>query len=258
MIGIQSNNNSTAIREGQNIFSSKDDVLKRYNLLSEEELYNSKKLRTSIINENNTKFRLNAKNNTESFEKIVRSPLTQKNIKVLNDKELKSFVIRKQEPILSPLSPIDSVSSVKSDNSVSTISMTPSEPVVRVYPSKQLTEALMTEFAKLRDYNVLSSETDNPFMIKLTKKYCNNNLRNYWETVKQPIDLPTVRQKIKSGKYATPQDFEKDMTLMIDNCRRYHVNNMEMMRHATSFNDLYVQTWKDIKRKYNLDNSTKP
>jgi len=45
---------------------------------------------------------------------------------------------------------------------------------------------------------------------------------DYLKFVESPMDLLTVDRKIESGAYATPEDFEYDITLIFKNCDRYN------------------------------------
>ena len=43
----------------------------------------------------------------------------------------------------------------------------------------------------------------------------------YYEIVKQPIDLATIRNKIENKKYRAVEEFESDMKLLFRNARRF-------------------------------------
>jgi len=46
---------------------------------------------------------------------------------------------------------------------------------------------------------------------------------DYLQFVDTPMDLETVDRKIASGFYATPEDFEYDVTLIFRNCEKYNI-----------------------------------
>lgn len=47
-------------------------------------------------------------------------------------------------------------------------------------------------------------------------------LLDYPTIIKNPMDLGTVKKKLKSGKYKTATEFQDDIQLIWDNCKRYN------------------------------------
>ena len=47
----------------------------------------------------------------------------------------------------------------------------------------------------------------------------------YYEIVKEPMDLSKVEQKLKSAKYTSPQEFYRDVNLMIKNSYLFNAAN---------------------------------
>ncbi len=45
---------------------------------------------------------------------------------------------------------------------------------------------------------------------------------DYYEIVKNPIDLETMRMQYQNGEYGNPADFVNDFALMIDNAELYN------------------------------------
>jgi hypothetical protein len=43
----------------------------------------------------------------------------------------------------------------------------------------------------------------------------------YYDLIKQPIDLLSIRGKVKANEYAITEDFERDMRLLFSNARRF-------------------------------------
>lgn len=67
---------------------------------------------------------------------------------------------------------------------------------------------------------------------------------DYYDVIKEPMDLSTMEEKHEKDMYPTPQDFIKDAMLIFDNCRRY---NNETTPYAKSANKLERFMWQQIK-----------
>lgn len=67
---------------------------------------------------------------------------------------------------------------------------------------------------------------------------------DYYEVIKEPMDLSTMEEKHEKDMYPTPQDFIKDAMLIFDNCRRY---NNESTPYAKSANKLEKFMWQQIR-----------
>ncbi|EAW24878.1 histone acetyltransferase (Gcn5), putative [Aspergillus udagawae] len=67
---------------------------------------------------------------------------------------------------------------------------------------------------------------------------------DYYEVIKEPMDLSTMEEKHEKDMYPTPQDFIKDAMLIFDNCRKY---NNENTPYAKSANKLEKFMWQQIR-----------
>lgn len=67
---------------------------------------------------------------------------------------------------------------------------------------------------------------------------------DYYEVIKEPMDLSTMEEKHDKDLYPTPQEFIRDAMLIFDNCRRY---NNETTPYAKSANKLERYMWQQIK-----------
>lgn len=67
---------------------------------------------------------------------------------------------------------------------------------------------------------------------------------DYYDVIKEPMDLSTMEEKHEKDMYPIPQDFIKDAMLIFDNCRRY---NNETTSYAKSANRLERFMWQQIK-----------
>lgn len=69
-------------------------------------------------------------------------------------------------------------------------------------------------------------------------------VHDYYEVIKEPMDLSTMERKLEADNYATPEEFIKDAKLVFDNCRKY---NNETTPYAKSANKLEKFMWQQIK-----------
>ena len=67
---------------------------------------------------------------------------------------------------------------------------------------------------------------------------------DYYEVIKEPMDLSTMEERLGNDLYPRPEDFIKDSRLIFDNCRRY---NNETTPYAKSANKLEKFMWQQIK-----------
>lgn len=47
-------------------------------------------------------------------------------------------------------------------------------------------------------------------------------LTDYYDIIKTPMDLSTIKKKFDAKQYATPQEFRDDIILMCENCFLYN------------------------------------
>ena len=71
-----------------------------------------------------------------------------------------------------------------------------------------------------------------------------DEVADYYEVIKEPMDLSTMEEKHEKDLYPTPEDFIRDARLIFDNCRRY---NNETTAYAKSANKLEKFMWAQIK-----------
>lgn len=79
-----------------------------------------------------------------------------------------------------------------------------------------------------------------PFLIPVNK----DDVHDYYDVIKEPMDLSTMEQKLEMDQYTTPEDFTKDATLIFKNCRQY---NSEGTPYTKSANKLEKYMWSKIK-----------
>ncbi|KAI0007611.1 hypothetical protein F4779DRAFT_591138 [Xylariaceae sp. FL0662B] len=79
-----------------------------------------------------------------------------------------------------------------------------------------------------------------PFLNPVNK----DEVADYYEVIKEPMDLSTMETKLEADQYATPEEFVRDARLIFDNCRKY---NNETTPYAKSANKLEKYMWAQIK-----------
>ena len=71
-----------------------------------------------------------------------------------------------------------------------------------------------------------------------------DEVADYYDVIKEPMDLSTMEEKHEKDLYPTPEDFIRDAKLIFDNCRKY---NNETTPYAKSANKLEKFMWSQIK-----------
>ena len=79
-----------------------------------------------------------------------------------------------------------------------------------------------------------------PFLQPVNK----DEVLDYYEVIKQPMDLSTMETKLEQDQYETPEDFVRDALLVYNNCRRYNSETTPYHKAATK---LEKEMWKKIK-----------
>ncbi|RSL40915.1 Histone acetyltransferase gcn5, partial [Fusarium floridanum] len=57
-----------------------------------------------------------------------------------------------------------------------------------------------------------------PFLQPVSK----DDVADYYETIKEPMDLGTMEARLEAKQYMAPEDFIKDAQLIFENCRRFN------------------------------------
>ncbi|KAL1902680.1 histone acetyltransferase [Sporothrix stenoceras] len=79
-----------------------------------------------------------------------------------------------------------------------------------------------------------------PFLIPVSR----DDVADYYEVIKEPMDLSTMESKLEADQYATPEDFIHDAKLIFTNCRKYNSDNTPYTKSA---NKLEKFMWQQIK-----------
>lgn len=79
-----------------------------------------------------------------------------------------------------------------------------------------------------------------PFLTPVNK----DEVHDYYDVIKEPMDLGTMEQKLEKDQYEVVEDFVKDVLLIVRNCKRYNAENTP---YAKAANKLEKEMWKRIK-----------
>ncbi|CAK7236521.1 histone acetyltransferase [Sporothrix curviconia] len=79
-----------------------------------------------------------------------------------------------------------------------------------------------------------------PFLVPVNR----DDVADYYEVIKEPMDLSTMESKLEADQYTTPEDFIHDAKLIFSNCRKY---NSENTPYTKSANKLEKYMWQQIK-----------
>ena len=61
-----------------------------------------------------------------------------------------------------------------------------------------------------------------PLIGPFLKKPCKLTFPDYYDLIKNPIDMETINKSIKSNTYKTLDEFSSDINLMFENCQLYN------------------------------------
>lgn len=76
---------------------------------------------------------------------------------------------------------------------------------------------------------------------------------DYAEKIKHPMDISTIRKKLDSGAYKTPEEFHGDMLLMFNNCYAYNPPDIDVYKMGKNlqsvFEALYAEMPMEVVKK---------
>ncbi|XP_062853504.1 polybromo 1, like [Trichomycterus rosablanca] len=78
---------------------------------------------------------------------------------------------------------------------------------------------------------------------------------NYYQQIKQPISLQQIRDKMQNGEYEGIEQIEADLTLMIDNTKRYNMSNSTIYKRAQKLQQIMQLKRKELRDDDDGDNS---
>ncbi|KAJ2584402.1 hypothetical protein GGH95_000404, partial [Coemansia sp. RSA 1836] len=70
----------------------------------------------------------------------------------------------------------------------------------------------------------------------------------YYDVIKQPMDLSTIKRNLESNRYSTAEEFERDVRLMLDNCFKFNPPGTPVHLMGESVLKLFDAEWKKMKQ----------
>nr|POF17094.1 histone acetyltransferase gcn5 [Quercus suber] len=71
-----------------------------------------------------------------------------------------------------------------------------------------------------------------------------DEVHDYYDVIKEPMDLGTMETKLDKDQYETVEDFVRDVLLLVRNCKRY---NAETTPYAKAANKLEKEMWRKVR-----------
>lgn len=95
------------------------------------------------------------------------------------------------------------------------------------FKPEELREALLPTLEKL----VTQEPESIPFRMPVDPNSL--GIPDYFDIVRQPMDLSTIRKKLESGQYQDPREYVDDVWLMFDNAWLYNRKTSRVYRYCT-------------------------
>lgn len=70
------------------------------------------------------------------------------------------------------------------------------------------------------------------------------NIPDYFDIIKQPMDLGTIEKKLSNKEYPTIEDFKADIELVFSNCHRYNHSGDPVCLDAKKLEEHYQKLCK--------------
>lgn len=98
---------------------------------------------------------------------------------------------------------------------------------IAAFKPEELREALIPTLEKL----VAQEPESIPFRMPVDPNSL--GIPDYFDIVRQPMDLSTIRKKLESGAYQDPREYVDDVWLMFDNAWLYNRKTSRVYRYCT-------------------------
>ncbi|KHJ49440.1 hypothetical protein D918_00566 [Trichuris suis] len=75
------------------------------------------------------------------------------------------------------------------------------------------------------------------------------NIPDYFDIVKHPMDLLTIKEKLLAGEYKNPWDFCEDVWLMFENAWLYNRKNSKVYKYCTKLSEVFMEEIDPVMRR---------
>lgn len=72
------------------------------------------------------------------------------------------------------------------------------------------------------------------------------NCPSYFDIIKHPMDLSTIQHKYNTNQYETPEEFEDDFRLMLDNCYKFNPEDSPVYIMGTRLEAMFNNKWQKL------------
>ncbi|XP_011493407.2 CREB-binding protein [Aedes aegypti] len=103
------------------------------------------------------------------------------------------------------------------------------------FKPEELREALLPTLEKL----VAQEPESIPFRLPVDPTTL--GIPDYFDIVRKPMDLSTIRKKLDSGQYSDPWEYVDDVWLMFDNAWLYNRKTSRVYRYCTKLSEVFEQ-----------------
>ncbi|TYZ68324.1 hypothetical protein PybrP1_007603 [[Pythium] brassicae (nom. inval.)] len=87
---------------------------------------------------------------------------------------------------------------------------------------------------------IVSGKAANPFIQKITRENCKRlGVPNYFDYVKEPMDLTRMKEKVEKAEYARVEQFTSDIKLMVANAKTFNREGEPVFQMAIELEQLY-------------------
>lgn len=93
-------------------------------------------------------------------------------------------------------------------------------------------------------YTLLNQMQNSPNAWPFNKPVDKDEVADYYDVIKEPMDLSTMEDKLEQDQYSTPEEFLYDANLIYNNCRKY--NNETTIYHKCA-NKLEKYMWTQLR-----------
>ncbi|MCJ1339260.1 histone acetyltransferase [Bachmanniomyces sp. S44760] len=94
--------------------------------------------------------------------------------------------------------------------------------------------------------HLLNDMQNNGSSWPFTQPVNRDEVADYYEVIKEPMDLSTMEEKHEKDMYPTPEDFIRDAKLIFDNCRKYNNETTPYAKCATKLEKIMFSQIKAV------------
>jgi hypothetical protein len=105
-----------------------------------------------------------------------------------------------------------------------------------VVPSKPKAELMLEAWDAVRNATDAEGRERADIFVTLPPK---EELPEYYDIIRSPIDLRSIKEKIDEGGYRRWDNFERDMLLVFENARTYNMEGSEVHEDATALEQVF-------------------